>query len=292
MKKMKILIATDFSNHSDNAVQFASTLLNRMEGDFTFAHISDVSPVWDWPASDQQARNLLSKFQEEILGSINGSMKTQLVKHGINQEGIVRFGNPQEELLKLINETQTDLLILGHRGKTGFFEVGSLAEKMIASSPIPVLVVKDNKEIKRVTCLIDTSKASKTSVDYTQKFTKLLNAEDRYLTFVPDLSSSALLNIPLAIPVYKFNDEEKMQIEDNVKKIIQEQNESISPNQIQVRISESSTVNALSEAMLETGTDLAILSRHNRGPIEKVFIGSTTKGILQNFKGSILVLPH
>lgn len=62
---MQILIATDFSKDSDNALKLGKRIKEIFGGQTTLIHISDVSPIWDFPATDVQAKNLLRQFKKE-----------------------------------------------------------------------------------------------------------------------------------------------------------------------------------------------------------------------------------
>jgi len=57
-------------------------------------------------------------------------------------------GNPSQELLKSAREMEADLIVIGSRGRTGIekFLLGSVAEKVVLQSPIPVLMIKGEGE--------------------------------------------------------------------------------------------------------------------------------------------------
>jgi len=292
MKKItKILVATDYSQYSDHAVHLAHDLHKKMGAEVTLVHVSDVSPVWDMPAIDNQARNLLGQFQQEMNKSLEKIMEEQKSRCNVKFESLIKFGNAQKELFNTINTTKADLLIMGHRGQTGFFGIGSFAEKMIAASPIPVLIAKNNKSFKKISCLIDPSKISQESVAYAKEFAHSFSTNVQILVSIADLSSESLINIPFVIPSYKFSEAEKMQIAENTKSLIMNHVSGISHQDVHVEISNLSTARALSQGLAEQKADLAIVTKHNRGALEKFFIGSVSKGILQEFDGNILVLP-
>lgn len=290
MKKIKnILVATDFSKQSDCAVLFGNELKKKSDGNVTLVHISDVSPVWDLPATNGQARNLLEQFQNEISKSLHDLMQSQIDRCNVDFQKIIKFGNAQQELIDLLKSTLPDLLIIGHRGQTGFFGIGSFAEKMIASSPIPVLVAKNNKAINKISCLIDPSRVSNGAIAYTKDLAGIFNAKTQFLSSIADLSTKSLM--PFVMPSYEFSEQEKIQITQNVKSFILKESKHLSDGEIHVEISSLSTEKALTKALVEQKADLAIVSRHNRGALENFFIGSTSRGILNQYEGNIIVLP-
>lgn len=292
MKKLhKILVASDLSKQSDCAVQLAQELQQKMGGQVSLVHISDVSPVWDWPATDYQAKNILGQFQSEFNKAIETQLREQMIRNKVQFESIIKFGNSQEELLKVIEASKADILVMGHRGETSFFGIGSFAEKMIASSPIPVLIAKNSKAIKTISALLDPVRFSQASIDYAKNIAAAFHASTQYLTFIPDLSSEALMNIPFVMPSYKFSEKEKNEIIESVKASIVSHSKEISAQDIHVEISTLATGKALTRGLISQKADLAIISKHNRGAVEKLFIGSVSKSVLNEFEGNILVLP-
>ncbi len=65
-------------------------------------------------------------------------------KEGLHIEKLIVTGNPAEEILKLAEENSVDLIVMGTLGRSGIekFLLGSVADKVIRNSTIPVLVVR------------------------------------------------------------------------------------------------------------------------------------------------------
>lgn len=53
------------------------------------------------------------------------------------------MGDPTVAIISYVVENDIDLIVMGTRGKTGFerYLLGSIAEKVVRVSPIPVLTV-------------------------------------------------------------------------------------------------------------------------------------------------------
>jgi universal stress protein A len=60
---------------------------------------------------------------------------------------VVRKGIAEEEIVKFAKEEDIDLIIMATHGRSGLSHVlmGSVAEKVIQQSPVPVLVVNPTK---------------------------------------------------------------------------------------------------------------------------------------------------
>lgn len=127
----KILVTTDLSEFSLAAMEYASTfgllfasrifLLNVVEGKEGHTRRFEVDPQ--------------AALEEFILKQINPDIK--LIP-------VVRFGNPASEIKKFAEEEQVDLVVIATHGRTGLehMVMGSVAEKVVRLSNIPVLAVK------------------------------------------------------------------------------------------------------------------------------------------------------
>lgn len=135
----------------------------------------------------------------------------------VNFDWIIKSGNPHHEIVNTIKETNTDLLIIGHKGESNFFGLGSFARKMIMSSPIPVLIARNDIPISKIGCLLDPSRISLDLILYSKEFSKRLQAKAQCLSFVPEPSSAALAENPLTLPIYKYSEKDKLKIIEKIK---------------------------------------------------------------------------
>jgi nucleotide-binding universal stress UspA family protein len=67
-------------------------------------------------------------------------MKVQLyIRH-------VAVGDPVQEIIKLIDKEDVDLVVMASRGSEGHFDVGSVAQKLLQGSTIPIVTIPVNAE--------------------------------------------------------------------------------------------------------------------------------------------------
>jgi len=52
----------------------------------------------------------------------------------------IEVGNPVQKILEFIAAKKIDMVVMCRRGKTGDFDMGSVALKVVASSPVPVVI--------------------------------------------------------------------------------------------------------------------------------------------------------
>lgn len=290
-KLTRVLVATDFSTHSNFALKMGKVLQEKSSCIVTLVHISDVASIWDWPATDIQARTLLDQFRSELVASVNKKIQEQMQSCGVDFETKIIFGETYLEMMKLLKENSTDLLIMGHRGEKSIFPIGSFAKKMIASSPVPVLVMNNEISINKIGCLLDLSSVMPQAVTGASDLAQLLNAHLSFFTSLPDLSTNLLTRMPFGLSNTALDENQRKEVIMKAKAELKKYLGNIDDNNIIVDIAIKGTSASLSEKLDEHNIDLAVLAKHNRGPIEKLFIGSVSKSFLDYFKGNILILP-
>ncbi|MDO3379302.1 universal stress protein [Geoalkalibacter halelectricus] len=145
MKDFKtILYATDFSESSDFAFEYALTLAKKFEARLLLVHVVN-EPV------DLRGFYVphisFDKLEEEIQEGAKKMMEKFCRKHlgdYSNYETFVLPGVPYDEIIKKGQEEHADLILMGTHGRTGLDHVlfGSTAEKVVRKSPIPVMTIR------------------------------------------------------------------------------------------------------------------------------------------------------
>lgn len=128
----RILFCTDFSEHSDRALQYALSLAMEYEAELTLLHVLETVP----PKHDFQTENsMICKLLEQAI--------PEEAKNWCKVNPIVRAGHPYTEIIKLATETSADLVIMGVRGRNALDLAlfGSTTHRVIQLGPCPVLAV-------------------------------------------------------------------------------------------------------------------------------------------------------
>jgi nucleotide-binding universal stress UspA family protein len=141
----KILIATDGSETSMRAAKMAVGIGKKAGATVTAVYVVDVHRLAQlpgyaaMPGIKDNLMELMFKEGGEALEEI-GDMARDA---GVAYERAVAEGDPGEELLKLCSDPGFDLIVLGTIGMSSLkrFLLGSVAEKVVRHSHVPVLVV-------------------------------------------------------------------------------------------------------------------------------------------------------
>jgi nucleotide-binding universal stress UspA family protein len=127
----KILITTDLSEYSLAAMEYASSFGLLYSSTLYFLHVVD-SREGHHVRTEEEAHRALGEFIK------------QRVPSDVKLVPVVRFGHPSDEIRKFAEEEGVDLVVIATHGRTGLRHImmGSVAEKTVRHSSIPVLTVK------------------------------------------------------------------------------------------------------------------------------------------------------
>lgn len=137
-----ILVPIDFSECSIHALKFAAGLAHKTGATIHMAHIYDLpgpAITLQFEVDDNAHMNMRKSISDEMDALMQADYMSGLVvvKHYITDKAIWN-------LMELQSMQDIDLVIMGSHGASGAkeFFIGSNTQKMVQSSPIPVLVVK------------------------------------------------------------------------------------------------------------------------------------------------------
>ena len=139
-----ILFATDFSDSSEHAFQYALSLAGKFESRLAIIHVIN-EPV------DLRGFYVphisFDKLEEEIEQGARKMMEKFCqanVHEHANYETYVVPGIPYDEIIKKALELSADLIVVSTHGRTGLDHVlfGSTAEKVVRKSPVPVMTIR------------------------------------------------------------------------------------------------------------------------------------------------------
>lgn len=152
MFKIKnILLPTDFSNLSLTASEFASGICVEHDANIHLLHVLEKTP----PILTIRSLDLSEdKIIQSIEDDANESMKLAIakIKKGSKLKiiPVIRKGVDFQEIIKYSQKMDIDLIVIATHGRTGILHtlLGSVAEKVIRYSKIPVLVTTPSEKEK------------------------------------------------------------------------------------------------------------------------------------------------
>jgi nucleotide-binding universal stress UspA family protein len=148
----KIIVPSDFSSTSDVAVKYACEISKTLSSEVHILHILKEG------ADETETKN---KLEEQIKQSHSTT--------GVTAHTIVRHGNILDEIPKVTEETNAELVVMGTHGLRGFqFITGSHALRVISESKSPFIVVQEQTtrtaDIKKILVPLDLHKETKQKI--------------------------------------------------------------------------------------------------------------------------------
>ena len=139
----KILFPVDFSDVSPKIVPWVLAMAEKFE---TEVHVLFVARRLEYYSSVYMEYGTINDFQAGVVKGSELKMEefatTHFRKH-VNCKTQVALGDAAEEILNYIESKRIDLVIMGTHGRKGFEKLlfGSVADKVIKMSPVPVLSI-------------------------------------------------------------------------------------------------------------------------------------------------------
>ena len=138
-----ILVPTDFAEPSGRALAMALELAQAFDSRVTLLHVWSIPNMGyaeslTWPIEDMQ------RAAQKSLDAAVEATRARYPK----VEALLREGLEWRKILDVVNEHGCDLVVMGTHGRHGLprLVLGSVAEKIVRLSTVPVLTLGPGKE--------------------------------------------------------------------------------------------------------------------------------------------------
>lgn len=128
----RILLATDFSDHAHRAFGYALSLATEYHAELTLLHVLEAVP------RGTELECETARLARELEAPLPSD-----ARNGCTVKSIVRLGKPYWQIIQLATEAQTDLIVMGVRGR-GALDMavfGSTTHRVLQLGSCPVLSV-------------------------------------------------------------------------------------------------------------------------------------------------------
>jgi nucleotide-binding universal stress UspA family protein len=143
-----VLVATDFSDGSDEALTQAITLAKQMDATLDILHVVELgTEVFPYGLSYFEDRGgLIAHLDRELSKRADVAAAA-----GVTARTRMREGSAAEEIVEHAREVGPDLIVVGTHGRTGLAHalVGSVAERVVRHARSPVLTVPFSKKTEK-----------------------------------------------------------------------------------------------------------------------------------------------
>jgi nucleotide-binding universal stress UspA family protein len=139
MQPPTVLVATDFSESSHLALQYAAAQARVSGAGLLIVHVEEVSTA---TGEGMLHAGIPREDPEELERRLEAVVPEDF---GGPCEHLLLEGDPAGEIVRAAEEENASLIVLGTHGRTGLARLlmGSVAEQVVRHAPCPVLIVKD-----------------------------------------------------------------------------------------------------------------------------------------------------
>ena len=292
-----VLVPIDFSAPSLEAIEAALPLIKHFGADLHLVHVFEP----DYPASSMVAIPLV--VPELEVGERVRRLRDVAEDYSVplRRENIHAIkGRPFEEICRLAQEIDIDLIVIATRGNTGLKHLllGSTAERVVRYSPCPVLVVRGSDSRKKPAPKLATFRKILVPVDFSDCSMKGLEYAKE---LAREFRAKLILLHSIALQYYVASDEYARydlpllleQIDEAAKQHMRDLVQQTNWNGVEVEAS-IQIGHAGQQICVEAGdrkADLIAISTHGRTGFKHVLLGSTAEYVVRHASCPVLVVP-
>lgn len=141
-KITNLLWPNDFSKCSEKALPHVRSLAKQYDAAVHMLYVAeDIADHEAWYGEFDASH--INRFMEWQIKKAHEYQKDFCKRHLEDCAAYtihIEVGNPVQKILEFIDAKKIDMVVMCRRGKTGDFDMGSVALKIVASSPVPVVI--------------------------------------------------------------------------------------------------------------------------------------------------------
>ncbi len=285
MKNIKILVPLDFSDLGAKALHSAEKMAKLFNGTITpFHSYLPLNEVDGGPYMFGMGTTSMEDYDEieEALDDRLAELAKEEVDESLVSAPLVSVGNPAQSIVEEAKDF--DMIVMTTHGRTGFsrFFLGSVSEKVLRTSHVPVLVVNEERELSDLNHIMvttDFSDHSKVAFATAKEIAQKANAK------------LELVNIMAYDPHHEDEpDESKIQLREQRLNVLakEEMHEISNLLETKVIVSTDTPHETILNYNLEHPHDLIVMSTVGRTGIDYLMMGSTTTNVVRHVKSPVL----
>lgn len=290
---MRVLAAYDFSDPSKEALEEARAEVKASGGVLGLCHVLPVmyelqpffgqfkqDATFDVAATEAELRRSLEDRARELTG-------------GADVELFIEQGVAYAEIVRRAEAWGADLIVVGSHGRTGLTRVlvGSVAERVVRSAPVSVLVARAPKKRGVVLAATDLSEASLPAVEASARAAERRNARLVVVTAV-DWSLAAfgaVAGAPFgAVPVLpppEVQEQTRGSLQTALQQVLERTG--VSGEAI---VLDGSPAAAILHHAEQLEAELVVVGTHGRTGLTRLALGSVAEKVVRGAGSSVLVV--
>jgi nucleotide-binding universal stress UspA family protein len=141
----KILVPLDGSPLAEAVLPHAEALAKSEGAEIVLLRVAVTPARYLFAHNPAEGNNVIKMIEKEAKDYMEAEV-AKLQDEGVNVTGITRDGVAPDEILEVAEETHADVIAMSTHGRSGVqrWLMGSVAEKVVHHSHIPVMLIHPN----------------------------------------------------------------------------------------------------------------------------------------------------
>lgn len=137
-----LLWPNDLSECSEKAIAYVRSLAKRYGAAVHVLYVAEGlahHEPWYGEFGTSHVDRII-EYQIQVMGQRLQQFCSKHLRDCATYETTVAIGNPARKILEYIDEKKIDMVVMCRKGKTGDFDMGSVAQKIVMTAPVPVVI--------------------------------------------------------------------------------------------------------------------------------------------------------
>jgi nucleotide-binding universal stress UspA family protein len=138
-----ILVPVDFSACSEQALDYAIELADKLGATVHLLSVIGL-PTYGVP---ELSVGITATMMDNMIADNQAALDALARPRKLDGKTLIRAGDARDVILQTVEELHADLVVMGTHGRRGISRalLGSVAEMVVRTSPVPVLTVRGRK---------------------------------------------------------------------------------------------------------------------------------------------------
>lgn len=298
----RILCPIDFSDCSRRALDHAVAIAKWYDSAITLVHVSPIVPLAAYaPGSGVvPSANLSPEEREALLASMRQFAAAE-ASPDTRFEYILGEGGAAAQILNAADTLASDLIVIGTHGRSGFerLMLGSVTEKVLRKAACPVLSVPKHSTdavpvpfgFKRILCAVDFSECSIYALEYAMSLAQEAGGSLTVLHVIdvaPEIPDVHGLMMGGVMDVREFIAQVDARARARLKELVPE---SVGTScHVETMVVTGRSYREVLRVAGDQSSDVIVLGVHGRGPVDRLFFGSTAQQVVRGATCPVLTL--
>lgn len=271
-----ILVPTDFSKNSLNAIDYAVALAKKKRAKIILLNTYHHAP----PAVDiPTPSDVINSLRIDSISKLETICSEIIKRKKVKCEYISRFDLAVPGIVNVIKEKKADIVIMGTKGASEVKKllIGSNTANVIEKATCPVISIPEGAVFNGIKKILFATDYNESDINVIKKIVELAKMFDAKITI-------------LHISDGEFNHFSENAYLKEFKNKVQKK---IHYSKISYKLTEGKRLeNALQDEIDKTNPDLLVMSTERRNLLEKLFGSSATKRMVYRSEIPLMVFHH